>query len=440
MSINISGDKVCSCLFVGTSSNDHVMGNASVFIEAISAFGKEKNIDSNIVIKMLYETFRMVIIDQFKIDNNFTIIIDLEHDSIQIMRSRRVVEQKDGVPLSFDEISLSEAKKIEKDFDIGDEVVENLDVSRFQFQTVKKAFQKVLQKLKNDIFYNSYKPLMGDVITVSLSSIDYRKKEFHVSDTNGDILIFPISECEHALRTRLSIGDRIRVIVSRIEVHGGKATVYVSRTSHVFLEKMLMSVVPEITDGLVKIVKIARYPGERSKIVVMSENPRIDPVSACIGPKRARIEGISRELNERIDIIQYTNSENVYINRVLGLTTNLAKEIHKTDAGLFIYVDGVEDIAQIVGKGGVNINLASEILNTKINVFKYDNNNNSPMIDECADSIEDWIIEVLKNCGYTRINDILETPKEVFEKVTDLETETVDNIYKTLNTRMKNYA
>lgn len=398
-------------------------------IDTFSEFNELKNIDKTTMISVLEESFRSVIARTVGTDENYDIIINPDKGDLEIWRNRIIVE--DGnVEDPKSEISLSEARKIEDDFEVGEEVTDELfleDFGRRTILTLRQTLASKILELEKDNLYNLYKDKVGEIVTGEVYQI--WKKEMLLLDDDHNELILP--KTEQIPNDYFRKGEHVKAIVARVENKNNNPRIILSRTSPIFLERLFEMEIPEINDGLITIKGIARIPGERAKVAVESYDDRIDPVGACVGMKGFRIHGIVRELrNENIDVINYTNNINLYIQRALSPAKINSISIREEEgrAEVFLFPN---QVSLAIGKGGSNIKLASMLTGYNIEVFReleeeYDEED--IYLDEFRDEIEGWIIDQLKKIGCSTAKNVLAMPREKIIVEADLEEGTVDYI------------
>ncbi|MHB9147934.1 MAG: transcription termination factor NusA [Candidatus Amoebophilus sp.] len=399
-------------------------------IETFAEFARSKNVDRPTVIRILEEVFKAMIHKKFGTDDNFDIIINLDQGDLQIWRFREVVDDNSEDIWDHDKISLSEAKKIEEDFNIGEEVSEEISVDSFGRRAITAARQTLIQKVKDlekDALYLKYTQLIGEMITVEVHQI--LPQEVILVDEEKKELFLPKSE--QIFKDIFKKGEYIRAVVHRIDLQKSTPKVILSRTSPIFLERLFESEVPEIFDGIITIKKVVREPGERAKVAVESLDDRIDPVGACVGIKGSRIHSIVRELqNENIDVINYTDNLELYISRALSPAKISSIQTKGDRVAVYLKPD---QVSLAIGKGGQNIKLASRLVDREIDVYReVDSIGEDVNLEEFADEIEPWIIDELKKTGLDSAKSVLAIPKEDLERRTDLEKETIDELYRVL--------
>ncbi len=407
-------------------------------IESFSEFKDIKNIDRATLMSIIEDVFRSMLIKKFGSDKNFDIIVNPDKGDIEIWKNRNIVDDEFAED-SFDydvnkHISLTEAKKIEPDFEIGEDVSEQVKLDDFGRRAVlairQNLVQKILELEKSEI-YNKYKEKVGDVINAEVYQV--WKKEIMLLDDEGNELILP--KTEQIPSDFFKKGDTVKAVVSKVEMKGGTPAIIVSRTSPAFLERLFEMEVPEIFDGLITIKKIVREPGERAKVAVESYDDRIDPVGACVGMKGSRIHGIVRELkNENIDVINYTANSTLLIQRALSpaKVTTIKIDEESKRADVFLRPD---QISLAIGKGGFNIKLAGKLTGYEIDVYRdteTEVESEDVDLDEFSDEIEPAIIDELKAIGCDTAKSVLELSTEELKRRTGLEDETIADLRKVL--------
>ena len=396
-------------------------------IESFAEFARSKNIDRPTVIRILEDVFRAMIRKKFGVDDHFDIIINLDEGDLQIWRFRAIVDDNSEDIWDHDKISLSEARKLEEDFEIDEEVAEEVMLESFGRRVIMTAKQALIQKVKDlakDVLYNKYTQLIGAMITAEVYQL--LNREVILLDDEKNELILPSTE--QIPKDRFKKGEYVRAIVHKVELQRSTPRAILSRTSPVFLERLFEREVPEIAEGLITIKKVVREPGERAKVAVESYDDRIDPVGACVGMKGSRIHSIVRELqNENIDVINYTDNLDLYIARALS-PAKLSSIQHKEDRTA-VYLKP-EQVSLAIGRGGQNIKLASRLIGKEIDVYRELNDQEEDVsLEEFADEVEGWIIEALKKVGLDSAKSVLAVSKEDLERRTDLEMETIDELY-----------
>lgn len=397
-------------------------------IESFSDFKDLKNIDRATMMSVLEDVFRNMLIKQYGSDENFDIIINIDKGDLEIWRNRVIVND-DDFENDATEITLSEAKKIDADYEVGEDVTDEvkfLDFGRRQILALRQNLSSRILELEKDSIYNKYKDVIGQVVSGEVYQV--WKKEILVIDDEGNELILP--KVEQIPSDFFRKGDTLKAVVIRVEMKNNNPLIIISRTSPVFLERLLENEVPEIYDGLIVIKKIVRIPGERAKVAVESYDERIDPVGACVGMKGSRIHGIVRELqNENIDIINYTSNTNLYITRALNPATVNSIKLNEETKQADVYLQP-DQVSLAIGKGGFNIKLASQLTGYNIDVYREINTESDEedvSLDEFSDEIESWIIDELKKIGCDTAKSVIDLSVEELEKRTDLEVETIED-------------
>ncbi len=397
-------------------------------IDTFSEFKELKNIDRATMMSVLEDVFRSLLDRKYGSDENFDIIVNIDKGDFEIWRNREVVEDKDLEDPNT-QISLSEAKKIDEDYEVGEEVSDEVKLHDFGRRAILALRQhlttRILDLEKNNI-YMKYKDRIGDIVTGEVYQV--WKREILILDDDGNELIIPKSEQIPSDHFRK--GDTIRAVVIRVEMKNNTPYIILSRTSPVFLERLFELEVPEIFDGLITIKKIVRVPGERAKVAVESYDERIDPVGACVGMKGSRIHGIVRELrNENIDVINYTTNLQLYISRSLSPAKISSLKLFEEENRVEIYLKPSE-VSLAIGKGGLNIKLASQLTGFEIDVYREPGTEDEEdvKLEEFGDEIEDWVIEELKAIGCDTAKSVLRLSIEDLVTRTDLEEETISEI------------
>ncbi|WP_296619289.1 transcription termination factor NusA [Marivirga sp.] len=405
--------------------------DTSNLIESFADFARQKNIDRPTMIRILEDVFKTMIRKKYETDDNFDIIINADKGDLEIWRFREIVDDNSEDIWDHDKISLTEARKIEPDFEIGEEVAEEVELEHFGRRAVTTARQTLIQKVKDlekDILFNKYSELVGEIITGEVYQI--LSRETLLTDADGNELV--LLKSEQISKDRFRKGDSVRAVVHRVEMQNGNPKIVLSRTSPVFLERLFEQEVPEIYDEIINIKKIVREPGERAKVSVESYDDRIDPVGACVGMKGSRIHSIVRELqNENIDVINFTENMELYIQRALSPAKLSSMKIDTENKRVSVYLKP-DQVSLAIGKGGQNIKLASKLVGMEIDVFREltDAEEEDVLIDEFNDVLEDWVIVELKKVGLDTAKRVLELGKEELVRMTDLEEETIDEIFK----------
>ena len=407
--------------------------DTKILIQSFTEFAKQKNVDRPTMIRILQDVFRAMIKKKYENDENFDIVINADKGDLEIMRFREVVDDNSEDIWDFDKIAISDAKKIEEDFIVGDEVAEEIKIEDFGRRAVILAKQTLIQRVKDlekEIIISKYEDLVGEIITGEIYQI--LSREVLLVDIEGNEISLPRSE--QIPKDRYRKGDSLRGIILSVEMFRGNPKITLSRTNPKFLEKLFEKEVPEIFDGLITIKKIVREPGERAKICVESYDDRIDPVGACVGMNGSRIHSIVRELqNENIDVINFTENTDLYITRALSPAKITSLKIEKENKRVSVYLKP-DQVSLAIGKGGQNIKLASRLLDLEIDVFRELDGLQEEDVDleEFSDEIEGWIIDELKRIGLDTAKAVLNIEKDDLLKRSDLEEETVDNVRATL--------
>ena len=407
---------------------------ASVLIDSFADFARGKNIDRPTMIRILEDVFRTMIRKKFEVDDNFDIIINADKGDLEIWRFREIVDDNSEDIWDYDKISLTDARKIEPDFEIGEEVAEEIKLIDFGRRAVMTARQTLIQRIKDlekDILFQKYKDLVGEIINAEVYQI--LSREVLLIDGEGNELSIPKSE--QISKDRFRKGESVRAIVDRVEMVNGNPKIILSRTSGQFLERLFESEVPEVYDGLITIKKVVREPGERAKVAVESYDDRIDPVGACVGMKGSRIHSIVRELqNENIDVINFTDNMELYISRALSPAKISSMKILGEEARVSVYLKP-DQVSLAIGKGGQNIKLASRLVGLEIDVFRELSGleEEDVDLDEFGDEIENWVIDELKRIGLDTAKSVLALSQSDIVRRTELEEETVKFVFETLN-------
>ncbi len=400
-------------------------------VESFSEFKEFKNIDRITLMHILEEVFRNLLIKKYGSDDNFDIIVNIDKGDLEILRLREIVAD-DAVEDPNKQISYSEAIQIEPDFEIGEEVSEEVHLKEFgrrEILSIRQNLVSKVQEYEKDSIYRKYKEKIGEVVTGEVYQI--WKKEILVIDDEGIELILPRSEQIPSDFYRK--GDTIRAVVLMVEMRNTTPAIVLSRTSPVFLERLFEQEVPEVYDGLITIKNIVREPGERAKVSVESYDDRIDPVGACVGMKGSRIHGIVRELkNENIDVINYTTNPTLYITRALSPAKITSISINDENKTASVYMKP-DQVSLAIGKGGHNIKLAGKLTGYEIDVYRdADVDSEDVALMEFVDEIDKWIIDEFKAIGCDTAKSVLEIPVQELITRTDLEEETINEVIKIL--------
>ncbi|MBQ8865038.1 MAG: transcription termination/antitermination protein NusA [Bacteroidaceae bacterium] len=401
-------------------------------IEVFADFKEKNNIDRATLVSVLEECFRSVISKMYGSDENYDIIVNPDKGDFEIYHNRVVVPDGE-VKDPNKEIALSEAQKIEDDYEIDEEVSQRVEVADFGRRAILQLRQTLasrIMELEYDSLYNQYKEREGEIITAEVYQT--WKRETLLMDEDGNELLLPRQEQIPGDFFRK--GESTRAVISRVENTGGKPRIILSRTDPAFLQHMLEAEVPEIQDGLITIHKIARIPGERAKIAVESYDDRIDPVGACVGVRGSRLRGIVHELKgENIDVVTWTSNTQLMITRALNPARVNSVVLHEEEHTAEVYLDP-DQVSLAIGKGGLNVKLASMLVGYTIDVFREldDEDNDDVSLDEFTDAIEPWVIDELKKIGFETAKDVLGAQREMIIQNADLEEETVDEVLRIL--------
>ncbi len=401
-------------------------------LDTFAEFKELKNIDRATMMSVLEDVFRSTLAKKYGTDENFDIIINIDKGDFEIWRNREVVADEDLSDPNL-QIPLTEAKKIDDDYEVGEEVtdeVKMVDFGRRSILALRQNLSSRIMELEKGNIYAKYKDRIGDIITGEVYQV--WKREILVLDDDGNELIIPKNEQIPSDHYRK--GDSIRAVVLRVEMKNNNPLIILSRTSPVFLERLFELEVPEIFDGLITIKKVVRLPGEKAKVAVESYDDRIDPVGACVGMKGSRIHGIVRELrNENIDVINYTTNIQLYITRALSPAKVISIKVSEADKHAEVFLKASE-VSLAIGKGGSNIKLASQLTGYEIDVYREaeEVEEEDVDLDEFGDEIEDWVIRELKSIGCDTAKSVLELTTEDLVKRTDLEEETIREVLRIL--------
>ncbi|MBO7523582.1 MAG: transcription termination/antitermination protein NusA [Bacteroidales bacterium] len=395
-------------------------------IDTFSEFKELKNIDRPTLMSVLEDVFRSTLAKQYGSADNFDIIVNIDKGDFEIWRNRDVVAD-DELTDPNTQISLSDAKKIDEDYEIGEEVADEvkfLDFGRRSILSIRQNLTARILELEKNNIYLKYKDRIGEIVTGEVYQI--WKKEILVLDDDDNELILPKEQ--QIPSDHFKKGDSIRAVVYAVEMRNNTPCIILSRTSPVFLERLFELEVPEIFDGLITIKKIVRAPGERAKVAVESYDDRVDPVGACVGMKGSRIHGIVRELrNENIDVINFTPNTQLFIQRALSPAKTSSIKIHEDTKRAEIYLQPNE-VSLAIGKGGLNIKLASQLTGYEIDVYREPGDEEDVNLEEFKDEIEEWIIDEFKAIGCDTAKSVLNLSISDLVKRTDLEEETVKDV------------
>jgi len=397
-------------------------------IDTFSEFKELKNIDRLTMVSVLEESFRNVLAKMFGTDENYDVIINPDKGDFEIWRNRQIVEDEALEDENL-QIRLTEAKKIDADFEVGEDVTDEVHFADFGRRAVLNLRQTLASKileLQKDSLYNRFVERIGQIVSAEVYQI--WKKEILLLDDEGNEMLLP--KTEQIPSDFYRKGESVRAVVERVENKSNNPKIILSRTSPVFLERLFELEVPEIHEGLILIKKVARIPGERAKVAVESYDERIDPVGACVGVKGARIHGIVRELrNENIDVINYTSNINLFIQRSLSPAKISSIRLDEANKKAEVFLKP-EEVSLAIGKGGMNIKLASMLTGYVIDVFRETDEieDDDIYLEEFKDEIDAWVIEALKKLGCDTARNVLAIPREDLIEKADLEESTVDEV------------
>ncbi len=406
-------------------------------IDNFSEFKELKNIDRQTLINVLEDSFRNVIAKMYGTDANYDVIINPDKGDLEVYRNRLVMED-DDVANEETQIALSDALKIDDEAEVGEEVTDRVPFSSFGRRMILNLRQTLASKileLQKENLYIKYSDMLGQVVSGELYQV--WKKEMLLLDEDDNELYLP--KQNQIPTDYYHKGDVVRAVVVQVENNNQNPKIILSRTSPLFLQRLFEQEVPEVHDGLIAIKKIARIPGERAKVAVESFDDRIDPVGACVGIKGARIHGIVRELrNENIDVVNYTTNTQLFIQRALAPAKILSMNIDEVNKKAEVYLKP-EEVSLAIGKGGYNIKLASMLTDYQIDVYReVDDDEEDIFLEQFNDEIDQWIIDALKAAGFDTAKAVLKIPKDELIRRTDLEEETVDEVYRILATEFEN--
>ena len=402
-------------------------------VDTFKEFKDTKNIDRTTLMSVLEESFRNVIAKIFGSDENFDVIVNPDKGDFEIYRNRIVVADGE-VKDENKEISLTDALKIEPDYEVGEEVSEKVDFSKFGRRAILNLRQTLASKileLEHDSLYNKYKDRVGQVISAEVYQV-WKREVLLVDDENNELILPKSEQIPHDVYRK---GETVRAVIKEVNNDNNNPKIILSRTSNMFLERLLEAEVPEIADGLITIRRIARMPGERAKIAVESYDDRIDPVGACVGVKGSRVHGIVRELcNENIDVVNYTSNIKLFIQRSLSPAKISSINVDEENRKAEVYLRP-EEVSLAIGRGGMNIKLASMLTEYTIDVFRELDESEVDediYLDEFSDEIDQWIIDAIKSIGLDTAKAVLNAPRDMLVEKADLEEETVDHVLKVL--------
>ena len=398
-------------------------------IDTFKEFKDTKNIDRTTLVSVLEESFRNVLAKIYGSDENFDVIVNPDKGDFEIYRNRVVVNDGE-VQDENKEISLTDARKIEPDYEVGEDVSESVNFAKFGRRAILTLRQNLASKileLEHDSLYNKYKDREGQVISAEVYQI-WKREVLLVDDENNELILPKAEQIPSDVYRK---GETIRAVIERVTNDNNNPKIILSRTSPKFLERLLEAEVPEIADGLIVIKKIARMPGERAKVAVESFDDRIDPVGACVGVKGSRVHGIVHELgNENIDVINWTANTKLYIQRALSPARISSISVNEEEHKAEVYLQP-EEVSLAIGRGGMNIKLASLLTEYTIDVFRDVTGNEVEediYLDEFSDEIDQWVIDAVKALGLDTAKQVISAPREMLIEKADLEEETVDHM------------
>ena len=407
-------------------------------IETFKEFKDTKSIDRTTLVSVLEESFRNVLAKIFGSDENFDVIVNPDKGDFEIHRNRVVVADGE-VEDENKEISLTDARKIESDYEVGEDVSEEVDFNKFGRRAILNLRQTLASKileLEHDSLYNKYKDRVGQIISGEVYQT-WKREVLLVDDENNELIL---PKGEQIPRDQYRKGETVRAVIHRVDNENNNPKIILSRTAPEFLERLLEAEVPEINDGLIAIRKIARMPGERAKIAVESFDERIDPVGACVGVRGSRVHGIVRELcNENLDVINWTANTKLFIQRALAPAKVSSLTIDEENKKAEVYLQP-EEVSLAIGRGGMNIKLASMLTGYTIDVFRELDEQNAEediYLDEFSDEIDQWVIDAIKGIGLDTARQVLNAPREMLIEKADLEVETVDSVLNVLRSEFE---
>ena len=407
-------------------------------IETFKEFKDTKSIDRTTLVSVLEESFRNVLAKIFGSDENFDVIVNPDKGDFEIHRNRVVVADGE-VEDENKEISLTDARKIESDYEVGEDVSEEVDFNKFGRRAILNLRQTLASKileLEHDSLYNKYKDRVGQIISGEVYQT-WKREVLLVDDENNELIL---PKGEQIPRDQYRKGETVRAVIHRVDNENNNPKIILSRTAPEFLERLLEAEVPEINDGLIAIRKIARMPGERAKIAVESFDERIDPVGACVGVRGSRVHGIVRELcNENLDVINWTANTKLFIQRALAPAKVSSLTVDEDNKKAEVYLQP-EEVSLAIGRGGMNIKLASMLTGYTIDVFRELDEQSAEediYLDEFSDEIDQWVIDAIKGIGLDTARQVLNAPREMLIEKADLEVETVDSVLNVLKSEFE---
>ena len=391
-------------------------------IDTFREFKETKNIDRTTLVSVLEESFRNVLARIFGSDENFDVIVNPDKGDFEIYRNRVVVADGE-VEDENKEITLTEARKIEPDYEVGEDVSEKVDFNKFgrrAILTLRQTLASKILELEHDSLYNKYKDRVGQVISGEVYQV-WKREVLIVDDENNELMLPKTEQIPGDMYRK---GETVRAVILRVDNDNNNPKIILSRTAPIFLQRLLEAEVPEIADGLVAIRRIARLPGERAKIAVESFDERIDPVGACVGVKGSRVHGIVRELcNENLDVINYSSNTKLFIQRALAPANITSVNIDEENKKAEVFLKP-EEVSLAIGRGGMNIKLASMLTEYTIDVFREVDENEADediYLDEFSDEIDQWVIDAIKGIGYDTAKQVLNAPRDMIVEKADLE-------------------
>ena len=407
-------------------------------IDTFREFKETKNIDRTTLVSVLEESFRNVLAKIFGSDENFDVIVNPDKGDFEIYRNRVVVADGE-VEDENKEITLTEARKIEPDYEVGEDVSEKVDFNKFgrrAILTLRQTLASKILELEHDSLFNKYKDRVGQIISGEVYQV-WKREVLIVDDENNELILPKTEQIPGDMYRK---GETVRAFIYRVDNDNNNPKIILSRTAPAFLQRLLEAEVPEIAEGLIAIRRIARLPGERAKIAVESFDERIDPVGACVGVKGSRVHGIVRELNnENLDVVNYTDNAKLFIQRALApaAITSVNIDDENKKAEVFLKPD---QVSKAIGRGGMNIKLASMLTEYTIDVFREVDDNEADediYLDEFSDEIDQWVIDAIKGIGLDTAKQVLNAPRNLLIEKADLEEETVDNVINVLRTEFE---
>ena len=407
-------------------------------IDTFREFKETKNIDRTTLVSVLEESFRNVLAKIFGSDENFDVIVNPDKGDFEIYRNRVVVADGE-VEDENKEITLTEARKIEPDYEVGEDVSEKVDFNKFgrrAILTLRQTLASKILELEHDSLFNKYKDRVGQIISGEVYQV-WKREVLIVDDENNELILPKTEQIPGDMYRK---GETVRAVIDRVDNDNNNPKIILSRTAPAFLQRLLEAEVPEIAEGLIAIRRIARLSGERAKIAVESFDERIDPVGACVGVKGSRVHGIVRELNnENLDVVNYTDNAKLFIQRALApaAITSVNIDDENKKAEVFLKPD---QVSKAIGRGGMNIKLASMLTEYTIDVFREVDDNEADediYLDEFSDEIDQWVIDAIKGIGLDTAKQVLNAPRNLLIEKADLEEETVDNVINVLRTEFE---